>query len=295
MTGNEALASAERRPVHHRFTGRVARRLRPPPAIVIASLIVGLVAVCVVASGVIVPDALRQDLVLGVQPAGAAGHPLGTDSLGRDVLALSVAGASSAVLGPIVIAIGSILLGIGLGLVAGFRGGFVDAFISRSTELLLALPVILLAIVVAGVIGGGYWVTVAVLIVLFSPTDVRMVRAAVLQQRNKPYVEATYVLGLSSRRIMFRHLLPNVMPVVLANFFLNIAFALVALSGLSYLGLGVSPGSADWGRQLSDGRSLLFDNPAAAVVPGALIIVTAAAVNLIGDWIAERLTLTEVI
>jgi peptide/nickel transport system permease protein len=131
-------------------------------------------------------------------------------------------------------------------------------------------------------------VTVVVLIVLFSPTDIRMMRSAVMTQSTRPYIESAKVLGLSRWRVMFRHILPNVLPIALATMLLNVAFALVAMSALSFLGLGVGPGEPDWGRQLADGRNLLTQNAAAVVVPGLLIIVTATAINLIGDWIQER-------
>ncbi len=137
-------------------------------------------------------------------------------------------------------------------------------------------------------IDGGYWVTVLVLVVLFSPTDIRLMRSAVMTQATRPYIESARVLGLSRWRIMFRHILPNVLPIAFATMLLNVAFALVAMSALSFLGLGVGPGEPDWGRQLSDGRDLLSQNAAAVIVPGVLIIITAATINLLGDWIQER-------
>ena len=236
----------------------------------------------------LVPGALDQNLALGVSPAGTPGHLLGTDKVGRDVLALTVAGARSAIIGPIVIAVGSMVAGLIFGMSAAWRGGLWDACVSRSCEVLLSLPVTLLAIVVAGVIGGSYWVTVGVLIVLFAPSDIRMIRAATLAQKPQPYIEATRVLGLSGPRILAVHILPNITPIVWANLFVNIAFALVSLSGLSYLGLGVGAQDADWGRQLADGRALLAQNPAASVAAGLAIIVTATAINIAGDWFAER-------
>jgi peptide/nickel transport system permease protein len=231
---------------------------------------------------------INQDPLIGVTPPGTPGHYFGTDELGRDIFSLSVAGTRSAVIGPIVIALGSMLLGMLLGTVSGYTGGWIDLLLSKYADLLLALPVTLIALVVAGLVGGGYWVTVVVLIVLFSPTDIRMMRSAVMTQSTRPYIESAKVLGLSRWRVMFRHILPNVIPIALATMLLNVAFALVAMSALSFLGLGVGPGEPDWGRQLADGRNLLTQNAAAVVVPGLLIIVTATAINLIGDWIQER-------
>ncbi|ACZ32168.1 binding-protein-dependent transport systems inner membrane component [Xylanimonas cellulosilytica DSM 15894] len=255
---------------------------------VVAAAVLAVVVVWAVGARWIVPDALAQDLVLGVSPAGTPGHLFGTDNLGRDVLALTVAGTLSAVLGPVVIALGSTALGVLLGSLAGWNGGRLDAVVGRWTDLVLALPGLLLAIVVAGILDRGYWVTVALLVLLFSPTDIRLVRAAVSAERGKPYIEAPRVLGIRAPRIVLRHVLPNVRPLVLANLFLNVAYALVAMSSLSFLGLGVSPGSADWGRQLSDARGLLFTNPAAAIVPGIAIIAVSTAVNLLGDRLADR-------
>ena len=255
---------------------------------VLSVAFLGLVAVCVLFSSVLVPGALDQHIALGVTPAGTPGHLLGTDKVGRDVLALTIAGARSAVVGPLVIAAGSMVAGLIFGMSAAWWGGAWDACVSRSCEVLLSLPVTLLAIVVAGVIGGSYWVTVGVLIVLFAPSDIRMIRSATLAQKPQPYIEATRVLGLSGPRILGVHVLPNITPIVWANLFVNIAFALVSLSGLSYLGLGVGAQDADWGRQLADGRAILAQNPAAAVASGFAIIITATAINIAGDWVAER-------
>jgi peptide/nickel transport system permease protein len=180
------------------------------------------------------------------------------------------------------------VVGLLAGLVAAYRRGAVDWTISRIVDVLLALPSLLLAIVVAGVIGGGYWISVAVFVVLYAPYDIRLVRAAALARINDPFLEAARLLELSRTRILFRHLLPVIRGLVGANLFLNMSYALVSLSSLSFLGLGISPQAADWGRQLSDARNLMFSNPAAALAPGVAIILTAVALNLVGDWIAER-------
>ncbi|MGI5485396.1 ABC transporter permease [Microtetraspora malaysiensis] len=266
-----------------------AGRRRIPVVAILSAVLLAFVAICALAQEIIAPNALEQDIYLGVVGGGVEGHLFGTDQLGRDILQLSLAGARSALVGPLVVAVGSMIIGFFLGTYAGYRGGVVDMLAGRYADLLLALPAVLLAIVVAGLVGRGYWVTVAVLIVLFSPSDVRLVRGAVIEQAPRPYIESARVLGIRPSRIMFRHIAPNIVPIVVANLLLNVAFALVALSSLSYLGLGVPPGAPDWGRQLADGRQLLGDNPLAAVVPGVLIILTATAVNLLGDWLSDLL------
>ncbi|MGW4421979.1 ABC transporter permease [Streptosporangium sp. NPDC004631] len=262
--------------------------MRRPPVSVVAALAV-LLAVAVAAAFApwLVPGATGQDLMLGITRPGP-GHPLGTDDLGRDVLELLVAGARTAVPGALCVAAGSMLIGNLVGLPAGYLGGWADALAMRWADLMFSLPALLVAIVVAGVLGGGYGLAIAVLVVLFAPTDTRVVRGAVLEQRYRPYVEAARLKNLSAWRIMIRHVWPNIAPVALANAFLNFAYALVSLASLSFLGLGVPAGSPDWGRTLSDNRTQILANPWAVIAPGLAIIATAAALNIVGDWLYER-------
>lgn len=266
---------------------RAARRM--PVTVLLSAVLLAVVVVCAAFGPLLAPHALDQDLYTGTVGAGVEGHLFGTDQLGRDVLQLAVAGTRSALLGPLVVAAGSCLIGLALGAMAGFRGGLLDAVAGRYADLLLALPAVLLAMVVVGLLGGGYWTAVGVLVVLFSPSDVRLVRAVFLEQSTRPYIESARVLGVRPWRIVLRHILPNTVPVIAANLMLNVAFGMVALSSLSYLGLGVPPGAPDWGRQLADGQQLLGDNPMAMLLPGLLIILAATAVNLLGDWTADRL------
>ncbi|WP_062516792.1 ABC transporter permease [Demequina gelatinilytica] len=266
------------------------RRRRVPVGVAVAMGVLAVVVLAAAFGNLLFAEAMRQDVLASTLPPGSPGHPFGTDELGRDVLQMAVAGTASALVGPVVVAVGSMLLGVILGTLAGYEKGWLDTLISRWTDLLLAVPVLLAAIVVSGVMGGGYWVTVALLVVLFSPSDIRIVRAGVLEQSARPYIEAAQMLSLSRWRVMFRHILPNVTSLVVTNMMLNVAFALVAFSSLSFLGVGVAPGTADWGRQLTDGRAIMFQNPAAVFLPALLIVVVAVCVNLVGDWIGQRLS-----
>jgi peptide/nickel transport system permease protein len=262
----------------------------PSPVLILAFCVVGVVAVCAIFGGAIAPhDPAAQSLLGSLSPPSRA-HWLGTDDLGRDIFSRTIAGARTAVIGPLVVALGAMLIGNVLGLWAGYRGGWVDAAIMRTADLVYALPALLVAIVVVGVLGGGYFRAVALLVILYAPFDTRIVRGATLEQRSRPYVEAARALGLSRRRIMFGHIWPNVLPLAVANATLAFAFSLVSLASLSFLGLGVGPGTADWGRMLAESRTLLFDNPAAALAPGIAIVTTAASVNVIGDWLFEVLS-----
>jgi peptide/nickel transport system permease protein len=258
--------------------------------VVIAAIVVAVVAVATIFGPLVAPqDPAAQNLLLGAS-APSRDHLFGTDQLGRDVFSRVIVGARTAILGPIIIALGSMLISNVLGLLAGYRGGKTDSLIMRWVDLAYAIPGLLVTIVIAGTLGGGYALAVFTLMVLFSPFDTRIVRGVVLEQRSLPYVEASRTLGLSHLRIMTREIWPNILPFVVANTFLEFAYAIVALSGLSFLGFGVPPGAPDWGRMLAENETLLYTNAASALAPGAMIVVTAAAMNIIGDWLFERVS-----
>jgi peptide/nickel transport system permease protein len=265
-------------------------RIATSAGISIAFCIVAVVVICAFFGSSVAPDSpFTQRLGLGDTPPSAE-FLAGTDLLGRDVLSRVVYGAWTALIGPIVVAVGAWMIATVLGLVSGYLGGMVDSAVMRWVDFMLALPAPLVAIVVVGVVGGGYWTAVMVLIILFTAPDTRIVRSAVLEQRPRPYIDAARALGISKTRILFVHILPNVLPIILAYVLLDFAFALVNLAGLSFLGLGVEPGTPDWGRMLFENRTILFTNPMALLLPAAMVILTAVSMNLIGDWLFERLT-----
>jgi peptide/nickel transport system permease protein len=283
----EAPASAV---IPSSVAGEVVHRARVPVTVWIAMFFVVVAVVCALVGPQIAPyPANQQDLLLGDTPPSAE-HWAGTDLLGRDVLSRTIVGARTALVGPAIVAAGAFAIATVLGLMAGYMGGATDSVVMRWVDFMFALPGPLIAIVIVGVVGGGFWTAVVVLVVLFTAPDTRIVRSAVLEQRPLPYIEAARTLGIPRRRIMFRHILPNILPIVAAYVVLDFAFALVSLAGLSFLGLGVAPGTADWGRMLFENRTILFTNPMAALLPAAAIVVTAASINIIGDWIYERMS-----
>ncbi|MFM9443779.1 ABC transporter permease [Streptomyces acidiscabies] len=266
------------------------RRLRPPVLVWISGAVAAAILVLVTVGVWIAPyDPTHQDLMNTAAGPGN-GHLLGTDSLGRDVLALLMAGAHNAVIGPLVIALGAVLFGTTLGLTAGWYGGLLDTLLCRWADLMYALPGLLVVVVVVGVIDGGYWLAVFVLLVLSLPTAFRMTRSVAAAQARLPYVEAARTLGLPAGRIILRHILPNIMPTVLATFLLDFVGALIGLSGLSFLGLGAPAGTPDWGSLLQDGQSMLTVNPWVSLAPGLLLVLTATSITLLGDWMYDRFT-----
>lgn len=251
---------------------------------------VGVVVLAAIFAPWITPhDASTQNLAASAQPAGGT-YWLGTDQLGRDIFSRVVVGARTGLAGPLVIAIGAGTIGTLLGLLSGYAGGAVDAVVMRAIDLIYAVPPLLVAIVLVGVFGGGYWLAVGVLIGLSAPGDVRIVRSAVMAQRELPYVAAARTVGVGPVKIALRHILPNVTPTVAANVLLQFVVGLIALSGLAFLGLGVSAGSPDWGLMVAENRGILDLNAWAVIAPALCVTSLAIAVTVIGDRVFEVLS-----
>ena len=252
-------------------------------------VLVLIVVIAITADWITPYDPYAQDLVASSQGPSAA-HWLGTDQLGRDILSRLMVGSRTGLIGPAIVAICATVLGTLIGLWAGFTGGLTDSVTMRSIDVVYAIPPLLVAVVLVGLLGGGYWLAVAVLIVLSAPADVRVVRAAVMAQRELPYIAAARTLGLSQTRIAFKHVLPNVAPTLAANALLQFVVALIALSGLAFLGIGVSAGTPDWGLRIAENRSILDLNPWAVIAPALCITLLAVAVAILGDRIFEVAT-----
>ena len=269
-----------------------AWRSRPPLSVALG---IGFFAAIVIVSlvgrswgGSATAQSLRE---VSRGPSGA--HWFGTDGLGRDVFARVLAGTNTAILGPLLIAASGLVISSLLGIAAAYVGGLTDTVIMRWVDFMLALPGLLVAIVVVSVLGGGYVMAIVLLSIFNVQGDIRIVRGAALEQKPLPYIEALRSLGIKRRRIMFRHILPNVAPILVANFAIDFALALVALAGLSFLGLGSEPGTPEWGAMLAENQDILFVNPAASLVPGLVIILLAVSVNLVGDWVYDRYSAPE--
>lgn len=268
----------------------LARRLDVPALTVGAAAIVLAVVVMVFLGRWITPhNPDVQNLAFGARGPGG-GHWLGTDSLGRDVLSRLIVGAEPALLGPVCVAIGATAIGSSLGLLAGYSGGVADAVLNRYADLVYALPALLVSVVLVGVLNGGYWMAVAILVFLSTPSQLRIARSATMVQVRLPYVDAARTLGISGIRTMTRHILPNITPTVVTMFLLEFVGALIGFSGLAYLGLGVQPTSAAWGSMLNQGQPLIAVNPWLSLAPAIMIVLTAASITLIGDWAFDRLS-----
>jgi len=219
----------------------------------------------------------------------SAAHPFGTDELGRDVLSRVLTGAKYSVFVALsVLAIG-VGVGAAVGLLAGYFGGTVDEALMRLTDVFLAFPALVLAIAVASTLGAGITTTIIALGVVWWPWYARLVRGQVLAIRELTYVEAARVIGSRAPRIMISHILPETLAPIIIQLSLDVGFAILASSSLSFIGLGAQAPTPEWGAMISDAQTYLRDGWWMATFPGLAIMVTALGFNLLGDGLRDFL------
>ena len=261
---------------------------RNPGAWVGLAIVVGLVALAVFAPWIAdrPPDA--QNLRLRLRPPSLE-HPFGTDEFGRSVLARVAYGARVSLLTGIVPVALALLLGSAIGLIAGFFRGRLDGALMRVMDVLLAFPSLLLALAVVGTLGPGLVNAVIAIAIVDVPQYARLVRSVVLGTREEEYVQAARALGAGNGRLMLRHVLPSAIGPIVVQATLGVGFAILAIAGLSFLGLGVQPPTSDWGEMLARGRRFLPDATWLMVFPGLAVSLTVLGFNLLGDGLRDAL------
>jgi peptide/nickel transport system permease protein len=250
--------------------------------------VVGVVMVAAVAAPWLAPyppTDMGSDLL--VPPS--LGHLFGTDDLGRDIFSRVIYGASVSVLVGVISMGTAAILGVPLGLLSGYRGGWVDTAIMRVLDGLMAFPAILLAIAIMAVLGPSLQNAMIAIGVIYIPPFARIVRASVLSLREQEFVDAARGLGAVNARIVFRHILPNCLSPVIVQASLGMGYAILVEAALSFLGLGVQPPQASWGSMLAEGRGFLDSAPWFATFPGLAIFVTVLGLNFLGDRLREAL------
>ncbi len=217
----------------------------------------------------------------------SAGHLLGTDQLGRDTLSRLVWATRPALIEGVLPVVVAAFIGSVIGGIAGFLGGHTESFTMRGVDVLLALPPVMMGIAVAATLGPGLRnVVIAMTIVLVAPMT-RVARGAVMSVKNEVFVHAARSLGVSERRIFVRHVLPNAASPIIAYAFSLVGIMIVFASGLSFLGLGVQPPTADWGRMVNEGRLLLSSDPWLSTLPGLAIFLVGLGFGLVGEWLDD--------
>jgi ABC-type dipeptide/oligopeptide/nickel transport system permease subunit len=233
-------------------------------------------------------DPVRQDLASAFLPLSPA-HPLGTDDLGRDQLVrLLYGGRLTLLVGFGAVAIG-FLIGVPLGALSGYLGGWLDMLTQRVVDVILAFPNILLAIALVAALGPGLRNVIISVGITSIPAFVRLVRASALSIRELPYVEAARALGVSDWRILLRHVIPNSLAPVIVQATLQLGAAILVAAGLGFLGLGVQPPTPEWGTMLGSSRQFIFSDSILVTVPGLAIFGAVLAFNLLGDGLRDAL------
>jgi len=239
-------------------------------------------------------DPLSQDLISSFlppswAPGGEADYLLGTDSLGRDILSRLIYGAQIALTVAVVASFFAGLIGTFLGLLAGYYGGWVDWLISRLVETWMAFPAVLLSIVLVAVIGTGLHSVIIAIAVIDWTRFCRVVRAETMVQRRQDYVASAVTIGLSRRRTLFAEILPNIVPLLLVLFTLEMGIAIIVEAILSFVGLSVASDTATWGGLIQEGRLYINQVPWLMVLPMICIILSVLGLNALGDGLRSSL------
>jgi peptide/nickel transport system permease protein len=265
------------------------RRLRRnPPAVAALAFLLGIHVVAAIGPWVLPLDAFTADPLSALRGPSLQ-HPLGTDEIGRDVLARLVLGARVSLAVGFVAMVISVAIGSVVGAVAGYTGKGVDMVLMRFTDAMLALPTLFVILAALTVFGGGPATATAVIGLTTWMPVARVVRAEYLRWRVSEFVDAARALGARDGRIILKHIFPQVVPSIIVAATLNVAFAILTESAISYLGLGIRPPLPSWGNMLQNAQVYLWSAPSLAVYPGALILLTVLAYNFLGDGLRDAL------
>jgi len=270
-----------------------ARDRRWPPTVPL--VIVALLVLCGLFAPLLAPHSpvegsLGERLVppLGME-GSKANHPLGTDRLGRDTLSRLLYGARISLSVSVVGIALTGALGSLIGLLAGFFGGWVDTILMRIVDISLSLPGILIAVLLSVVFEPSFTNVIIVIVFLLWPSYARLVRGETLGLKQQEFVALARIAGCSDFTIMFRHIVPNLLPSILVLATLHVGYVIVLEAALSFLGVGIPPPTPSWGVMVADGRGLIEQAWWVSILPGVAILVTVLSLNMLGDWVRDRL------
>ena len=259
------------------------------PVVILGVFIIFVLLVCAAFPGQIAPYDPNEHNLKKTLLAPTGEHLLGTDVLGRDLLSRIIFGARTAIIiGLFALGIASVL-GMILGLTAGYFGGLTYAVIMRFIDALMVFPPILLALIIAGMLGGGMLIIIIALGISLMPGYARVMCGQTLSIRENDYVLATRSAGASNLRIMFRHIFPNAFPPMIVLMTLMIGMTILAEAGLSFLGIGITEPTVAWGTLVNDGYKYLLQRPVLSIAPGVAIMLVVYAFNMVGDGLRDAI------
>ncbi|MSO38648.1 MAG: ABC transporter permease [Acidimicrobiia bacterium] len=257
--------------------------------------VAGWIAIAVVVTAVVVAIAapwLAPQLPTGgsileqFEPPSVT-HPLGTDVDGNDILSRLMYGARPSLLGPLLVVVLALLIGVPIALASAWRGGVIDTAIGRALDLIFAFPTVLIAALLVLVVGRGLPAAIVAISIAYIPYTTRLTRTMALRERNKAYILACEVQGLSTAAIMFRHLLPNISRFIIAQATIAFGFALIDLAALSFIGIGIIPPAPDWGIMVGDTTSIAQGNYTGVIAAAGCIVAIVGAFTLLGNRLDE--------
>ncbi|RDI73621.1 ABC-type dipeptide/oligopeptide/nickel transport system permease component [Gaiella occulta] len=291
IPGNPTLLPAEASPSR----GRVADTLRRHPSLIFGGVLaglfvlVGIVGLVLLATPALHPLYLQQNLNTSLTPPGSSGYPLGSDQLGRDVLWRIVAGTGVSLGIAAVVTILSITVGGLVGIVAGFYRGKADVVLSGIVDITWGFPIILLAIILAGVFAPGLTPVVLGIALINWAGFARIIRGEVLSLRERDFIRAGRAIGMSNRSIIRRHVIPNLVPATLVMASYYVAITIIAEAGLSFIGVGIQPPTPSLGQMIADGQNYWSNARWLVIEPGLALVLIVLGLNALGDGLRDLL------
>jgi peptide/nickel transport system permease protein len=265
------------------------RVLAGNPVTVASAVVLALVAVVAVTAQWIAPFGINDvDVPNALRPPGGE-HWFGTDELGRDVLSRVLVAVQASMRVAVVSVSFAVVVGVAIGVVAGYRGGWLDTVVMRMVDVMFAFPVLLLALAVVAILGPGVTTTILAIGIVYTPIFARVARASTLSVRVEPFVQVSRTMGTGHLYLLGRHILPNIAGPLIVQTSLSLAFAILSEAALSFLGLGIQPPQPSLGRMIFDSQGFVTLAWWMAVFPGAAIVVTVLAFNLLGDGLRDVL------
>lgn len=275
--------------IDHEQRVKAWRLLAGNPVTVLSAVVLAVVLVIAVTASWVAPYGVNDvDVPQALRPPSGA-HWFGTDELGRDVLSRVLVAVQASMKVAVVSVLFAAVVGVTLGVFAGYRGGWLDTVVMRLVDVMFAFPVLLLALAIVAILGPGLGTTILAIGIVYTPIFARVARASTLSVRVEPYVAVSRTMGTGSGYILTRHVLPNITGPLIVQTSLSLAFAILSEAALSFLGLGLQPPQPSLGRMIFDSQGFVTLAWWMAVFPGAAIVVIVLAFNLLGDGLRDVL------